>query len=215
MNSNLFAQMMIAQDRLNSRINESWMLDKEDYLLAAVVETVEAIDYLPWKWWSNTDKKVDQGMLKLELIDIWFFLLSASLLKSWQVEDFVESTRGADSLDLAPKSRLTYLKNLLDALINDELDRSVYTLFRLFRSFDMTLEDVYVWYTGKSVLNTFRQNKGYKQGFYNKVWNGVEDNQHLIQILSRVEFSNQPQVLEVRLLVLLEEAWELQKTKES
>ena len=153
-------------------------------------------------------------MLKLELIDIWFFLLSATLLKSWQVEDFVESTQGADASAVDSNSRLSYLKNLLDSLIYGELDRSVYLLFCLFRSFDMTLKDVYVWYTGKSVLNTFRQNKGYKQGFYNKVWNGVEDNQHLIQILGKVEFSNQPQVLEVRLLVLLEKAWELQKTKE-
>lgn len=34
-------------------------------------------------------------------------------------------------------------------------------------------------YTGKNVLNVFRQDHGYKAGTYIKVWDGREDNEHL------------------------------------
>jgi len=34
----------------------------------------------------------------------------------------------------------------------------------------------------KNVLNTFRQNHGYKEGRYNKMWAGKEDNLHLYEV---------------------------------
>ena len=35
----------------------------------------------------------------------------------------------------------------------------------------------------QNVLNMFRQDNGYKQGNYNKDWNGREDNEHLADIM--------------------------------
>ena len=37
----------------------------------------------------------------------------------------------------------------------------------------------------KNVLNKFRQDNGYKEGTYRKIWNGKEDNVVLSEILSR------------------------------
>jgi hypothetical protein len=35
---------------------------------------------------------------------------------------------------------------------------------------------LYRLYVGKNILNQFRQDHGYKEGSYIKIWNGVEDN---------------------------------------
>ena len=41
-------------------------------------------------------------------------------------------------------------------------------------------------YVCKNVLNRFRQDQGYKEGSYRKLWAGREDNEHLIEILGSV-----------------------------
>ena len=40
-------------------------------------------------------------------------------------------------------------------------------------------------YIGKNVLNKFRQNNGYKEGNYRKIWGDLEDNEVLIEVLSK------------------------------
>jgi hypothetical protein len=36
------------------------------------------------------------------------------------------------------------------------------------------------------VLNFFRQDHGYKEGSYIKLWQGREDNEHLVEILAEL-----------------------------
>lgn len=40
----------------------------------------------------------------------------------------------------------------------------------------LNLQDLYRLYIGKNILNQFRQDNGYKEGTYVKVWDGKEDN---------------------------------------
>jgi hypothetical protein len=40
----------------------------------------------------------------------------------------------------------------------------------------MSIEDVYIAYIVKNCLNKFRQDNGYKDGTYNKIWIDKEDN---------------------------------------
>ena len=42
-------------------------------------------------------------------------------------------------------------------------------------------------YFGKNVLNAFRQNNGYKEGTYIKIWNGEEDNVVMMRLLGEIE----------------------------
>ena len=37
------------------------------------------------------------------------------------------------------------------------------------------------------MLNIFRQDNGYKDGSYEKTWGGREDNEHLADILARLD----------------------------
>lgn len=41
-------------------------------------------------------------------------------------------------------------------------------------------------YLGKNVLNRFRQENGYKEGSYIKMWDGIEDNVHLDVVLANI-----------------------------
>ena len=52
---------------------------------------------------------------------------------------------------------------------------------------DMSSDDLYRQYIGKNVLNFFRQDHGYKEGTYIKVWDGKEDNEHLVEVLDQLD----------------------------
>jgi hypothetical protein len=45
-------------------------------------------------------------------------------------------------------------------------------------------------YIGKNCLNKFRQDHGYKEGNYNKIWNGKEDNVYMTNIIDTMKTVN-------------------------
>jgi hypothetical protein len=54
---------------------------------------------------------------------------------------------------------------------------------------EMDSDELYRQYVGKNVLNFFRQDHGYKEGTYKKMWNGREDNEHLVDVLNSLDIS--------------------------
>ena len=52
---------------------------------------------------------------------------------------------------------------------------------------DLDFDRLFRTYVGKNVLNFFRQDHGYKDGSYIKIWQGREDNEHLAEILSSLD----------------------------
>ena len=42
-------------------------------------------------------------------------------------------------------------------------------------------------YVSKNVLNFFRQDHGYKEGTYLKLWHGREDNEHLVELMDSLD----------------------------
>ena len=61
---------------------------------------------------------------------------------------------------------------------------------RLMVGIKMDFETLYVGYVGKNVLNFFRQDHGYQDGSYNKQWRGIEDNEHLVEIVRSMDVSS-------------------------
>ena len=57
-----------------------------------------------------------------------------------------------------------------------ELELLISEFFDLVIMSGLNLESLYRLYVGKNILNQFRQDNGYKDGSYIKVWNGEEDN---------------------------------------
>jgi hypothetical protein len=58
----------------------------------------------------------------------------------------------------------------------------------------LNLNELYRLYVGKNILNRFRQDHGYKEGTYSKIWNGEEDNVAMQRLLER-ETSMTPDAL--------------------
>jgi hypothetical protein len=59
----------------------------------------------------------------------------------------------------------------------------------MLNSAEMTMDDLYIAYVGKNVLNFFRQDNGYQEGTYIKNWAGREDNEHLVELAAELEKS--------------------------
>jgi hypothetical protein len=51
----------------------------------------------------------------------------------------------------------------------------------------MQFDQLYIAYVGKNVLNFFRQDHGYQDGSYHKQWGGQEDNEHLVEIVTKLD----------------------------
>lgn len=51
----------------------------------------------------------------------------------------------------------------------------------------MDSDELYRTCVGNKVPNFFRQDHGYKEGRYVKVWNGREDNEHLAELLAELD----------------------------
>ncbi|NNJ72694.1 MAG: dUTP diphosphatase, partial [Enterobacterales bacterium] len=48
---------------------------------------------------------------------------------------------------------------------------------------NLSTEQLFKQYVGKNTLNFFRQDHGYQDGTYQKLWHGREDNEYLVDIL--------------------------------
>lgn len=176
--------MLRLQAAVNTKIDPNWLMAGYPYLRAVLVEAVEAMEHHGWKWWSRQEKDLSQ--IRLELIDIWHFVLSDMLIKhkgnaeaaadhiirEWSLKD----AQFPDSMTLI--EQLEAMAGLAAAR------RFSFPLFRATTSdLGLPLPELFKSYVGKNVLNHFRQDNGYKQGTYIKVWAGREDNEWLTEIL--------------------------------
>jgi dimeric dUTPase (all-alpha-NTP-PPase superfamily) len=184
--------MLEFQDGMNSKVNPDWLAANNNWHRAIQVEGVEAIEHHGWKWWKKQD--CDLAQLRMELVDIWHFILSASIQAKFGNIALAKMEMLAE-LNLRQKSVqfdnqyyvLTQLSLLdkLDLLVGlAAAKRASLALFEsLLHDCDMEWNDLFKQYVGKNVLNVFRQDHGYKSGTYIKIWDGREDNEHLVEVL--------------------------------
>ena len=71
--------------------------------------------------------------------------------------------------------------DLFDGLLKD--------YFAMSLKCGVNLKILYKFYIAKNVLNQFRQDNGYKDGSYKKVWGEKEDNEVMLDILSKEDLS--------------------------
>ena len=175
------------QDEHNTLVHAQWRTQGYAYYRAIWVECAEMLDHFGWKWWKKQDGDLDQ--VKLELVDIWHFALS-ELLRQDRLEDSVadalfavDTARASENKDEQEERFRLAIETLAQACLRTrsfELQPFVDAMAAL----PMTLDELFSLYIGKNVLNGFRQNNGYKSGEYRKLWQGREDNEHLIEVLN-------------------------------
>jgi dimeric dUTPase (all-alpha-NTP-PPase superfamily) len=188
-------EMINLQNQLNIATNgESWIEGKTlqgkpiNWCRCIYMETAELIDSYPWKHWKSIDAEVDVENVRVELVDIWHFLMSLAIEQeglqkaqiylhdalifetdnppvSTDIEQQLNSHEKLMRLALqAAQGNISLVSSLAEAF------------FEACQACEFDFEQLYRLYMGKNVLNQFRQDHGYKEGTYIKQWAGKEDN---------------------------------------
>jgi len=189
------ATMLKLQDHLNSMINPDWVNGGARFLRAAFVESAEALEHYGWKWWKK--QTIDLPQVQMELVDILHFYLSHTIVEARGQLDGAADALVAD-LATAPSVVLDGKTYVLNGLPVPELleligglavcGRASYkVLEQTMTACEMSWNDAYTQYVSKNVLNIFRQQHGYKEGTYIKIWNGEEDNVVLARLLAQLD----------------------------
>lgn len=198
LNETHITTMLEMQLGMNERVNNDWIAANYSWYRAINVECIEAIEFVGWKWWKKTKSRMPQ--LRMELVDIWHFMLSALLQHKNGSIALVRHDMTAE-LNLAMKSvqldnqyYILAQMSLLEKLdLLSGLAAAKRTNLALFESIlidcDMDWMTLYKQYVGKNVLNFFRQDHGYKTGTYLKIWQGREDNDHLIEVMDSLDIN--------------------------
>lgn len=179
-----FITMLTMQDKMNQKVHPDWIAQRFEWYRAIWLECGELIDHYGYKWWKKQTPDMDQ--VKLEVVDIWHFGLSVLLGQGLSIEQIAEQIE--QSLSDYQSDDVGVLE-ATEALAADTLNSkgfSVPLFWGLLQSVEMDFDDLYRQYVGKNVLNFFRQDNGYKDGSYTKLWQGREDNEHLVEILAEL-----------------------------
>ena len=195
--------MLTLQQKLNDSTNgEGWEngLTKQgkkiDWRRCIYLEAAELVESYPWKHWKNIDAKVDRANIEVELVDIWHFVMSEVLrvnrlndnLPIVELAIRLEDAIGnidAQKIEDDYYAEIEAIEELIKKLFcHFELVDFTKSYFELCRKLGLSFERLYQLYIGKNILNIFRQDHGYKEGSYIKVWNGKEDNVVMQEILA-------------------------------
>ena len=180
------ATMLDLQNEMNTKVHARWREQNFEWYRAIWVECAELLDHYGWKWWKKQTPDVDQ--IALELVDIWHFGLSLLLLKGYSVEDITAIVEDEFSNPKSSGDFASDLEHFTERTLSTK-DFDVSGFARLMVGINMDFETLYVGYVGKNVLNFFRQDHGYQDGSYQKQWGGIEDNEHLVDIVAQLDTS--------------------------
>ena len=192
--------MLQLQQQLNDSTNgENWTegLTKNgkeiNWKRCIYMECAEMIDSFSWKHWKNISQEPDWDNLKIEVVDVWHFIMSLAIEEyaknmRGQLEDLAQQLSEVPSYQIVKNPNASFATQkeiiekvellMIDALNRKSLDISnmANDFFELVVMSGLDITTLYRLYVGKNILNQFRQDHGYKEGTYIKNWNGVEDN---------------------------------------
>lgn len=202
-------QMFELQKRLNDDTNGlAWELgvnkfDKEiNWLRCIHMEVAELIDSTPWKHWKNIGADCDMDNIQIELVDIWHFVMSY-VLQEKNIPKAVQLV--GTSVGYIPEKELDYKQIITESeklsyialtlqinniTTNEAIKQLVDQFFSCCRVAGLSQEWLNKLYIGKNCLNKFRQDHGYKEGTYQKEWNGKEDNVCMMETLKLMDEAN-------------------------
>ncbi len=203
----MFKEMFLMQQKLNDETNgEGWEkgYNKHGRIInwrrCIYMECAELIDSFNWKHWKDIDTPPDWDNITIELVDIWHFVMSLGLEyykneKLGSIDDIVRELTDSQYFDefcLDPErpddKDALLIVSVIEHFMKDALDaKPFYKLsddfFESALQCGLNIDILYKYYVAKNVLNKFRQDNGYKEGSYKKVWNGKEDNVFLMEML--------------------------------
>ena len=176
--------MLQLQGEMNTKVHSEWQEQEFEWYRAIWVECAELLDHYGWKWWKKQTPDVNQ--IALELVDIWHFGLSLLLLKGQSVDDIANQISEAFADPQQGDDFAADLEGFTEHTLATK-DFDIGGFVKLMHGIKMDFETLYIGYVGKNVLNFFRQDNGYQDGSYQKQWGGIEDNEHLVEIVAQLD----------------------------
>lgn len=177
--------MLAMQDRMNTRIHPQWIDQDFAWYRALWIECGELIEHYGYKWWKKQTPDMEQ--VRLEVIDIWHFGLSALFAGDKSVEAIAEDI-AAELEGFSPAG--LDVREATEALALHALQTQGFCprrFWELMHAAGLDFTRLHSAYVGKNVLNFFRQDHGYQAGTYQKLWTGREDNEHLVEVLAELD----------------------------
>jgi dimeric dUTPase (all-alpha-NTP-PPase superfamily) len=204
---NRVLQMLKLQQELNDATNGlNWEKGitkngkRIDWRRCIYLESAELIDSYPWKHWKNIDASPDYENIKIEIVDIWHFVMSEAL-RVYKVDNlgtiediatmvtkmngFKNFQEEKQSEKLNSYEEIALVEDMMKVLFcNSDINALIVSFLTMSSKLNLKLPELYRLYVGKNILNKFRQDNGYKNGSYIKIWNGQEDNVVMQTILT-------------------------------
>lgn len=194
--SSQLSTMLTLQDGMNKKVNPLWLTAGYSYLRAAMIESVEAIEHHGWKWWKA--QQLDLAQVQMELVDIWHFALShliiqhngdidaaAIAIEKALLEAHNDVMFDGNKINFSHATLVENLELMAGLCVAKRFDVPLF--LKIVDQAEMNADSLFSQYVGKNILNFFRQDHGYKEGTYIKIWQGREDNEHLVEVLAETD----------------------------
>ncbi|MEI4548277.1 dUTP diphosphatase [Pseudoalteromonas spongiae] len=187
-NVNKICTMLEMQNAMNTKVHAEWFNQGFEWYRAIWVECAEMLDHYGWKWWKKQTPDTEQVIL--ELVDIFHFGLSLRIDGETSYQELAEQlTAELEKPTQADDFKQTLELLAASAVANKTFDAAAFA--GCMAQIGMDIDDLYRGYVGKNTLNFFRQDHGYKDGSYIKVWNGQEDNEHLVEVVKSLDINQE------------------------
>jgi dimeric dUTPase (all-alpha-NTP-PPase superfamily) len=187
----LVLQMLENQQQLNLKAYSTEWFEKGTarefhYPVAATQEIAEFINSYWLPWWSKAEQ--DMVNCRIEIVDAMHFMLSQAIIDmkgslpmaaDWIAASLIEAIEVYHHFSASGEDTLEFAR-LLQASLNTDSEHVFIDLFLLSYSIGFNIDQLHALYMGKSILNQFRQDNGYRQGNYKKKWDGVREDNHFM-----------------------------------
>ena len=176
--------MLEMQDAMNARVNPDWRQADNAWYRAIWTECAEMLDHYGWKWWKHQQPDLEQ--VRLELVDIMHFAMSDYLLQD--TDNAAVAAR--IEAELADPRQCHDIRAAIEVMAQTTIAQQAMhfsDFANIMALIEMDFDQLYRTYVGKNVLNFFRQDHGYKDGSYIKIWDSREDNEHLVEVLANLD----------------------------
>jgi dimeric dUTPase (all-alpha-NTP-PPase superfamily) len=185
----LWLETVEIQKSFNESIAPGWQLDKQhqkyDFWMAVLDETVEVLGSRHWKWWKNSSKMgdIDWDNIKVELIDIFHFLLSIAIQQDMDHVLFsqlvnIEMTKDENPIKVHDEKFFEEFWN--EFLMGVQMKILPITCLKLIDFWYKAggdANELFKEYRIKAALNNIRQEFGYgAANTYEKMWLDVNTN---------------------------------------
>lgn len=193
-NSKLIKEMLQIQNKLNIQISdENWIDHDYPWHRAVWVECAEVLQLIDWRWWGKKNPTMIDDKLYIELVDIWHFGMTMLLIEyKMDYEAIIYKCR-YNTIDTKPTTEC------IESIVIDAITKNIFNInsfLSLLSNFNINIEKLYNLYLGKSILNSFRNTHGYKEGKYDREWYGEDDNKLLIRLLNSTKVESLNNALE-------------------